>query len=279
MPALTAARLASYRARTFRTRAALRLRSAQQALAFVEERGFVFLWPIGGVDLPSLWKAAAGDRPVASQHDDPGHITWRWKDEMLDQRRWYYGKLLRGKATAVSLQTLPHFYALSDRVNDLDDYRLAYESGSISRPACDVAEALRAHGAMDTVRLRRAAHLSSEAAKARFDRALVELQRGLWVVPVGVAEAGAWRYAFVYELFDRWFPAIAEQARPIAHHEAQAQLTTLYLRSVGVTQLSSVGSLFGWRRAEAEAALRLAQDRQQAVPLADGGWATPEVLI
>jgi hypothetical protein len=33
------------------------------------------------------------------------------------------------------------------------------------------------------------------------------------VVPTGVVEAGAWNYAFTYELFQRWFPDIPEQAR------------------------------------------------------------------
>jgi len=198
---LSAARLADYRARTFHLTS--RLRNTRQALSFVEARGFVFFWPIRGCDLPSLWVATAGNRPVPSQHDDPAHITWRWKDEMLDRKLWHYAKLLRGRATIVSLKILPYFYALSERVADLDDYRLAYEAGGLSRAAADVAEALRRHGALDTVQLRREAHLSSEAAKARFDHALVELQRGLWVVPIGVAEAGAWRYAFIYELLDR----------------------------------------------------------------------------
>ena len=49
--------------------------------------------------MPSLWTAVAGDRPVADAHDDPGHITWGWKDRSLDKKIWYYGKILRRKAT------------------------------------------------------------------------------------------------------------------------------------------------------------------------------------
>ncbi|MDY7015822.1 MAG: hypothetical protein SVX43_19960, partial [Cyanobacteriota bacterium] len=40
------------------------------------------------------------------------------------------------------------------------------------------------------------------------------------VLPVGVAEAGAWRYAFVYELLPRWFSEIPELARTIGRGEA-----------------------------------------------------------
>ena len=118
--------LQTYRARTYKTAPGTRLQTLDDALAFVEARGFATLWPIQSFDLPSLWTAVAGDRPVADEHDDPGHITWSWKDQMLDKRQWYYGKLLRGKATLVSLEVIPVFYALSDRVAEIDDYRLAY---------------------------------------------------------------------------------------------------------------------------------------------------------
>ena len=48
------------------------------------------------------------------------------------------------------------------------------------------------------MRLRREARRRAESAKSRFDRALVELQVRLKVLPIGVAEAGAWNYAFIY---------------------------------------------------------------------------------
>jgi hypothetical protein len=80
--------------------------------------------------------------------------------------------------------------------------------------------------------LRREARLSAQSAKARFDRALVELQVGLKVLPIGVAEAGAWDYAFVYELLPRWFPEIPEQARAIGRGEARRVLVQRYLDNV-----------------------------------------------
>jgi hypothetical protein len=36
---------------------------------------------------------------VPNDHDDPGQITWRWKDDKLGKNIWYYGKILRRKAT------------------------------------------------------------------------------------------------------------------------------------------------------------------------------------
>jgi len=70
-------RISQYRSNTYRFNPSLSLHSIKDAINFVNQRGFVFFWPITGIDMPSLWCAVAGDRPVPNNHDDPGHITWR----------------------------------------------------------------------------------------------------------------------------------------------------------------------------------------------------------
>jgi len=113
MPRIDLERVAALRRKTFHLAPAKPLSSQAQALRFVKLRGFIYFWPIKGVDLPSLWTAVAGDRPVADAHDDPGHVTWGWKDDALSKRIWYYAKVLRRKATIISLGLAPYFYALS----------------------------------------------------------------------------------------------------------------------------------------------------------------------
>jgi hypothetical protein len=76
------------------------------------------------------------------------------------------------------------------------------------------------------------------------DRALVELQVGLKVLPVGVAEAGAWNYAFTYELLARWFPEIPEQAREIGRGEARRALVQRYLDNVVAADQAMVAKVF-----------------------------------
>ena len=44
---------------------------------------------------------------------------------------------------------------------------------------------------------------------------------GLKILPIGVAEAGAWNYAFVYEILQRHFPDLPEQAQPIKRSETR----------------------------------------------------------
>ncbi len=275
---ITQKALLAYRNHTYRVTPDLRLQTVHDALEFVNQRGFVTLWPIKGIEVPSLWAATAGGRPVAAEHDDPGHITWGWKDQMLDQRLWYYAKLLRGKATFVSLEVLPNFYVLSPREADLDDFRQSYLAGTLSREAYQIADALLQQGAMDSIALRRHAGLSSAENKSRFDRGLTELQKGLWILPVGVAEAGSWRYAFIYELLDRWFPDLPSQAGILRRDNARAGLTADYLRSVGAAEELEIKKVFGWKPKQVRQALAKLQDKDEVVPLEDGRWATPMLV-
>jgi len=239
-------RLKSHRARTFNLSPSRKLSSQTQALRFVNARGFVYFWPIKGIDLPSLWTAVAGDRPVADKHDDPGHITWGWKDNALDKRIWYYGKILRRKATMISLEVAPYFYALSENYGSPEeDYLIAYQEGRLSQAAKQVYETLLESGALNTLDLRSMAKLLN-AKDSEFNKALEQLQADFKILPVGVAEAGAWRYSHIYEIVSRHFPDLPEQARKIKESEARTKLAELYFQSVGAAQARDVQKLFGW---------------------------------
>ncbi len=246
MPSLDLDLLKAHRARTFRRLPKNRVASPAQALDFVNERGFTFFWPVKGVDLPSLWEAVGGSYPVSSDHDDPFHVTWRWKDDSLDKRIWYYGKILRRKATFISLEIVPYFYALSENYGSPEeDYLVAYEEGRLTQAAKQVYEALLDKGALDTISLRKEARLLN-AKESAFNRAMDDLQKDFKILPVGIAEAGAWKYAYRYDLTSRHFPDLPEQARAIGEAEARVKLAELYLRSVGAAQTRDLSKLFGW---------------------------------
>jgi hypothetical protein len=74
---------------------------------------------------------------------------------------------------------------------DLRDFVQEYEDGRMTAEAKAVYEAILENGPLDTVRLRREARMSAESAKSRFDRALVELQVGLKVLPRGRHSPGS----------------------------------------------------------------------------------------
>ena len=248
MPQLDLKKLNSYRARTYRLTPFSRVSSPRAARDFINARGFIYFWPIKGIELPSLWTAVAGNRVVADKHDDPGHITWRWKDNALGKKTWYYAKILRKKATMISLEIAPCFYALSENYGSPEeDYLLAYEEGRLSQAAKQVYEALLKEGALNTLDLRSASKLTN-AKDSEFNKALEFLQADFKVLPVGVAEVGAWKYSFIYEIVPRHYPELPEMARHIGEGQARTKLMELYFNSVGAGQEGDAAKLFGWRK-------------------------------
>jgi hypothetical protein len=233
------------------------IQTPEGALAFVDEVGFCYFWPIKGAEMPNLFHAIAGRiRPVPMQHDDPDIAKcWGWKDASLGERQWYYGKLLGKRATLVSLDLLPAFYACSENIGDLDDYLEEYASGTMTAEAKWIYEALLEHGPLDTIRLRERANLSRAGAKSRFERALVELQAGLKVLPIGVARTGQWKYAFTYDILQRHFPELPGQAQRIQRSEARRALTLRYVDNVVAADRRTIKRIFSvlkWTSTELE---------------------------
>ena len=246
----------AYRARTFHMLPGQRLQTQEEAVSFVNERGFVYFWPITGVVMPNLWAAVAGDRPVADAHDDPGHVTWGWKDALLGGQAWYYAKVLRKKATMIAFDLAPYFYALTENYGSYEeDYLTLYEQGRLTQEAKTVYEALLDEGPLDSIALRRAAHLSSQGSDGRFNRALVDLQSDFKILPVGVSDAGAWHYAFNYDIVARHYPHLPDQAHEIGERQARVKLAGTYFRSLGAARPRDVVKLFGWRLPAAERAV------------------------
>jgi hypothetical protein len=276
MRTINLTRLSAHRVRSYHLPPAKPLASPSQALKFIDGRGFVFFWPIKGIDLPSLWTAVAGNRPVADEHDDPGHVTWGWKDSALPKKKWYYAKVLRRKATLISLATAPLFYALTENYGSPEeDHLLAYEEGHLTLAARNIYDALLKHGPLDSISLRKAARMSS-AKESEWNRALEDLQKDFKILPVGVAEAGAWKYAFIYQITARHYPELPQKARTIGESDARSSLLDMYFASVGAAQARDVRRLFGWSpelvdRALA-AAVRSGKLTAATHPGRDGEW-------
>jgi len=282
MPTLNLKRLHSHRARTFNLPPFRPLSTPAQALRFVEARGFVYFWPIKGIDLPALWTAVAGERPVADKHDDPGHVTWGWKDRALDKKIWYYGKILRRKATMISLAAAPYFYALSENYGSPEeDYLIAYQEGRLTQSAKQIYETLLERGALNTIDLRRLAKLAN-AKESEFNKGLEQLQSDFKILPIGVSEAGAWRYSHIYEIVTRHFPDLPEQARTISESQARTKLLELYFASVGAAQLRNVTKLFGWTKEIADRTVNKLVEKELLAkashPKHEGEWLTVKNL-
>jgi hypothetical protein len=285
MPTIDLDQLTRHRAETFHLPPAKPIATPQAALKWVNQRGFVYFWPIKGIDFPNLWTTVAGERVVADAHDDPGHVTWGWKDSALGKRQWYYAKILRRKATMISLDIAPYFYALSENYGSPEeDHIIAYQAGRLTLEAKQVYDAILEKGPLHTIELRREARLTSKGSDSIFNRALEVLQVDFKILPVGVAEAGAWRYAFIYDLTARHMPELPEKARAIGEAEARQKLLELYFASVGAAQLRDVTRLFGWGKELTVRALKRLLDGGQVSggatwPEKDGEWYALSSLI
>jgi hypothetical protein len=266
MVEITQKRLLEYRAQMYRYAPGKRLYDVKDAIKYVNERGFIFFWHKKGVEMPSLWTAVAGNRPVPNEHDDPGNISWEWKDRMLDKKVWYYARVVKHTNTFVSLETAPFFYAITPNFGSpAEDFEDQYQSGVLPQETKLVFEALLREGPLDTISLRKAAHLTRKSSDSGFNRALDLLQMDMRILPVSISEAGRWHYAFVYELTHRYFPDIVEKARFITENQARQHLLERYLASVGLASAKSMASLFRWTLEKTESSLNTLTDKADKV--------------
>jgi hypothetical protein len=136
---------------------------------------------------------------------------------------------------------------LSENYGDpTSDYLIQYEDGRMTYEAKQIYEALLEHGPQHVIELRRLAGLTGGERSLAFQRALTDLQADLKILPVGVAEAGAWQYAFIYDLVTRWYPEVPEKARGIKGSEARRKLLAVYLDNVIAATVDQAARLFGW---------------------------------
>lgn len=239
----------NYRLQTFHCAPKDRLRSITQAVDLINERGLLAFWPVKEIPMPSLWASVAGDRPVPDEHDDPGHVTWGWKDELLGQRKCFYARILCKRTFFASLEVFPYLYALSNNFGSYEeDHLILYQEGKLTNGARSIYEAILNNGPLDTLELHRITHMTGKAGNAEFNKALDELQMDFKVLPVGIAAVGRWHYAMVFDIVARHYPQVVTQAGAIAEPQARSYLLQNYLKSVGAARYSHLSRLFRWEK-------------------------------
>ncbi len=222
-----------------------------------------------------LWEAVAGRRaprwPRHSHHDAAVGLTWELKDA-LPARKWvYYGKLLRGRPLLVALDLFPAFYALVRGRQRARDYRAEYAAGHLSLTARRIMDVLVGEHPLYTRDLRAAAFLLEPEKTREFERAMAELQQGLWVVKT--EERYEPTFSYRWDLLEAWLPEAVAEGRRLEREAAIVRLIDRYLRGAVFSDERRLARLFGLAPAEvARAVRRLAAAGALVADCAVEGW-------
>jgi hypothetical protein len=247
----------AWRDRSFRRLPQLKVRGERGALQFINSVGFCFTLSHFHLPVASLYVAVCGRRnprwPKHTHHDPEIILTWNLKGSLPAKGLVYYGKLVKGKPTLVSLDLFPAFCALIREGRGSGDYIVDYRHGRMTRAAVVIMEALHDHGALPTPDLRRAVAMQGPERTAEFDRAMAELQRGLWIAKV--EEVYDPDFYYRWDLLDNWLPEPLAAARHLSREAALRRLLSVYLEGAMATQARFLAGLFGLGLTEIEAGL------------------------
>jgi hypothetical protein len=269
------AALLGRRRHNFRHLRSRRVRSSQSALAFVNAVGLCstfYRFPEG---LGCLWEAVVGRAsprwPRRSHHDDGIGVTWELKDVLPARREVYYGKLVKGRPVLVALDLFPAFYALVRGHQRARAYREEYEAGRLSLTAKRIMDCLVRESPQYTRGLRAECFMLEPGKTREFERAMGELQQGLWIVKT--EERYEPTFSYRWDLLERWLPEPVAEGRRLRRPAALERLLARYLAGAVYTTPALVARLFGLGRGEVEAALgALARAGRVSAPREVAGW-------
>jgi len=245
------------------------------ALTFVQEVGFCstfYRFPEG---VACLWEAVAGRVnprwPRHSHHDAGIGLTWELKDTLPARKRVYYGKLLKGHPLLVALDLFPAFYALVRGRQRARDYCVEYQAGRLSHPARRIMDAMISEHPQYTRELRANVFMLEPAKTRGFERAMAELQRGLWLVKS--EERYEPTFSYRWDLLEAWLPEEVAQGRRLSRETAVARVIERYTRGAVFTTERALVRLFGLTSDEvARAVMTLRRTNAMRTDCAVEGW-------
>src|SRR5436190_13444168 len=218
------------------------VRTADALVRMVDDLGFCFAFT-GESAYPV---PAAFDHLDTRSEGRKWDWMWGWKDELAENKRLYYGKLLVKKPTFVSMKMLPIFYATFGRAGDADDHLEDVRAGRLSEIARRVIEFLAVNGETQTKRMRSALGITSQEGKSDYAKAIEELQRLMYVARVRAVGEGREDYNYTYDLFVHRYPETVRAAERASSADAMAALLARLLVLAGGVTERQVGKLFDW---------------------------------
>jgi len=230
-----------YRDERWQREGTRQVESAHDAERFIERVGFAACLTDARRPGPSLYVAVCGRRdavmPRTVQKDPEASHTWRLKDEIVGRGNVYYGKLAGARTLFIAPRMIRYFHAVWG-------LRRADEPRRLSRPAQAILRVLRREWEMATSDLRHDAGITD---RARFTRALDELQAAMLVVPSAVYYEPTFTY--VWTLAIGRFPG--ELRRRVARDAGLREIARCFLTGAGMTVPGELARVTGLSRRDA----------------------------
>jgi len=189
------------------------IHTEEEALAFIEKHGFVTLFPIKGTHFPSLYGSTAG-----KSREEKFEKAWTWADNLAQQKKIYYGKLIGKQVALVSLEIFPYIF------------KLYHSKEELNETAKKILDFLTQYGAASTTNLRKELKLTGKEQKSKFTKALGQLQLNLFIAIVDREKSP--KMTYTWDLIERWMPReLFKKAKSTAQIVARESIAEKMLES------------------------------------------------
>jgi hypothetical protein len=227
------------------------LRTVDEIAAFVKRAGMVLIFGSKDVPLPKLYHCA-----------DYSSDWWESKDLLQAKKLAYGGRVVRHKATLISMDLLPAFLSFYLHGGGYLIYEEEFYWGKLSELANRIAKYLEDHGPTPVDQLRQAIMVPGKENTRKFHAALYELQVKFKTVSVGLIEKG-WGVR-VLGLFVDWVPPKIERAAErMSKEKAMEQIIARTIETAGAVPTSLLPRMFGWAPEDAARAVeKLVKNRK-----------------
>lgn len=250
----------AYRDRAWRREPELHVEDAAGAEKFVEAVGFCAAMTDARRPGASLYVAVCGRRdahmPRNVQKDPESSLAWTIKDEVMRRGRTYYAKLGKGRATFIAPRLVRHFNALWGVLRRREGELLSADARAVLR-------VLRREWEMATCDLREASGVKE---RARFTRAMDELQRTMKVIP-GEVVYEPW-FTYIWTLAEGRFAE--ELSAKVRREDALTEVARAFLDGAGLTTRGELAKVTGLSRPDAGLGNRALVKEGYAERLAEG---------
>src|SRR5215217_5736979 len=213
-----------YRDLRWRREGMRQVETAFEAERFIEQVGFAACLTDSRRLGPSLYVAVCGRRdanmPRNVQKDPESRLAWTIKDDVMRRGKCFYGKVLRGRATFIAARLLPFFNALFGVPQRM-------EKKTLSADALLILKIMRREWEMATRDLREASGISD---RARFDKAMTQLQKALKIIPSEVLYEPTFTY--IWSIPEARFPEQFKES--VGREEALKEIARSYLYGAGM---------------------------------------------